>query len=625
MRKGMKRALALLCALALTLTGADALSVDEAREILSVSYVDTLPYAAHEAETLEELFACFDEYTCYYTAEEYAAFLALVEGEESFTGIGAEIVCTEAGIALVSVLAGGGAERAGLTAGDVIVGIDGSGCVPAEASAADALRGEAGTRVLLTVRRADGSEQLVTVTRTRVTLHNTTVTAEDGVGYINCDSFGTQTGSYFREGVKKYNSSVRAWVVDLRGNGGGLTTAAAEALGVFAGAGDYVTLVSRYGVAGTEGYHGAALTQRPLIVLMDGESASASEIFALGASGTETGIVLGTRSYGKGVAQVVYDEESCPYLSGDAVKVTAYRFYGALGCTSDRIGVLPTLCIPQEELTAAAELLAGAKTAESAYLRLVLNGNDFYVDTATTERAALRAILNALAPDAELYWNENDVEQCLTPAEARERCGFDARGMDFGDVSGHAYETEINTLAAYGIVLGDGGSFRPDDTMTRAEVCALLAQALGISGAAEGPFADVAAEDWYAPAVNAMAELGLVSGVGGGKFSPNATMTQEEYITVLGRLAEFLSLDAQAYLDVNPLGVLQLEEKYQALSTWAIRAAALLTEGLPGEGGSAHALFGAALGDLVPSAAVTRAEAAASLCGVLRAVGALKY
>lgn len=76
---------------------------------------------------------------------------------------------------------------------------------------------------------------------------------------------------------------------------------------------------------------------------------------------------------------------------------------------------------------------------------------------------------------------------------------------------------------------------------------------------------------------------------------------------------------------MNPLGVLQLEEKYQALSTWAIRAAALLTEGLPGEGGSAHALFGAALGDLVPSAAVTRAEAAASLCGVLRAVGALKY
>lgn len=68
-----------------------------------------------------------------------------------------------------------------------------------------------------------------------------------------------------------------------------------------------------------------------------------------------------------------------------------------------------------------------------------------------------------------------------------------------------------------------------------------------------GYFTDVAKGSWYAPSVNAMAAIGLVSGVGGGKFDPNATMTQEEFITVLGRLVEFVNLDAREFLDKNPL------------------------------------------------------------------------
>ena len=94
-----------------------------------------------------------------------------------------------------------------------------------------------------------------------------------------------------------------------------------------------------------------------------------------------------------------------------------------------------------------------------------------------------------------------------------------------------------------------GGKFRPDATMTRAEVCALLAQALDVYSKSDGYFADVPKGSWYASSVNAMASLGLVTGVGGGKFAPDATMTQEEFITVLGRFVEFLNLDARAFLD----------------------------------------------------------------------------
>lgn len=617
------------CAAALLLaTGAQALSVEEAREILQRSYVDRLPRAAQDASSLDELFSYTDAYTYYMTGEEYEAFLSDVEGEESFVGIGAGITYGEQGITIVSVLKGGGAEKAGLLAGDVIVAIDGEGCVPGTAEAREKLLGEAGTQVRVTVLRADGSKKDFTVTRALVVQTNTSVSAEGGVGYIDCDSFGSQTGTYFQNGVRKNNSAVRAWIVDLRGNGGGLTSAAVTALGTFAGKGELAYFVDRDGDAIPERYAGADLTDKPVIVLMNGGSASASEIFAGGILGTGSGIVIGERSYGKGVAQIVYDGTNCPYLTDDAVKVTAYRFYCAGGNTSDRVGVIPTLYIPQGTASAVAQLLAGEKpTDDSAYLHLVLNGLGFYMDIAEAKQQtpALEAVLRALAPDAELYWGENGAEERVTSAQVRERCGKAEMSMDFSDASGSAYEKEINTLAAYRIVFGDKGKFRPGDTMTRAEICALLAQALDVYSSADGYFTDVPKGSWYASSVNAMASLGLISGVGGGRFAPNATMTQEEFITVLGRLVEFLNLDARAYLDEHPLAILQPLAQYKDFSPWAIRCADLLTGSVTDETGAAVTMYCTDLAHIEPKAPILREQAAAALCNALRATGAMKY
>ena len=616
------------CAAALLLaTGAQALSVEEAREILQRSYVDRLPRAAQDASSLDELFSYTDDYTYYMTGEEYKAFLAGVEGEESFTGIGAEILYGEDGIEIVSTLKGGGAEKAGLLAGDVIVAIDGEGCVPGTAEAREKLLGEAGTQVRVTVLRADGSKKDITVTRALVVQANTSVSAAGGIGYIDCGSFGSQTGTYFQDGVRKNDSAVRTWIVDLRGNGGGLTSAAVTALGTFAGKGELAYFVDRDGDAIPERYAGADLTDKPVIVLMNAGSASASEIFAGGILGTGSGIVIGERSYGKGVAQIVYDGTNCPYLTDDAVKLTAYRFYCAGGNTSDRVGVVPTLYIPQGWTTAVARLLAGEKRADGAYLHLVLAGLDFYVDAAEAKEqaGATEALLRALAPDAELYWGENGAEERVTSAQARERCGKAEMSMDFSDASGSAYEKEINTLAAYRIVFGDKGKFRPGDTMTRAEVCALLAQALDVYSSADGYFADVPKGSWYASSVNAMASLGLVSGVGSGKFVPNATMTQEEFITVLGRLVEFLNLDARAYLDEHPLAILQPLAQYKSFSPWAIRCADLLTGSVTDENGAAVTMYCTDLSGVEPKAPILREQAAAALYNALRTTGAMKY
>ena len=616
------------CAAALLLaTGTQALSVEEAREILQRSYVDRLPRAAQDASSLDELFSYTDDYTYYMTGEEYKAFLAGVEGEESFTGIGAEILYGEDGIEIVSTLKGGGAEKAGLLAGDVIVAIDGEGCVPGTDEAREKLLGEAGTQVRVTVLRADGSKKDITVTRALVVQTNTTVSADGGVGYIDCGSFGSQTGTYFQDGVRKNNSAVRAWIVDLRGNGGGLTSAAVTALGTFAGKGELAYFVDRGGNAIPERYDGADLTDKPVIVLMNGGSASASEIFAGGILGTGSGIVIGERSYGKGVAQIVYDGTNCPYLTDDAVKLTAYRFYCAGGNTSDRVGVVPTLYIPQGRTTAVAQLLAGEKRADGAYLHLVLAGLDFYVDAAEAKEqtGATEALLRALAPNTALYWGENGAEERVTSAQAREKLGAPQASLDFSDVDRSAYAGEINALAAYRIVFGDKGAFRPEDTMTRAEVCALLAQALDVYARGEGYFTDVPKDSWYAPSVNAMASLGLISGVGGGRFAPNATMTQEEFITVLGRLVEFLNLDARAYLDEHPLAILQPLAQYKSFSPWAIRCVDLLTSSVTDEDGNAVTMYCTDLARIEPKAPILREQAAAALYNALRTTGVLKY
>lgn len=616
------------CAAALLLaTGAQALSVEEAREILQRSYVDRLPRAAQDASSLDELFSYTDDYTYYMTGEEYKDFLAGVEGEERFVGIGAEIVYREEGIEIISPLKGGGAEKAGLLAGDVIVAIDGESCVPGTAEARERLLGEAGTQVRVTVLRADGSKKDITVTRALVVQANTSVSAEGGIGYIDCGSFGSQTGTYFQDGVRRYDRDVRTWIVDLRGNGGGLTSAAVTALGTFAGKGELAYFVDRDGDAIPERYAGADLTDKPVIVLMNNSSASASEIFAGGIIGTGAGIVIGERSYGKGVAQIIYDGTNCPYLTDDAVKLTAYRFYCAGGNTSDRVGVVPTLYIPQGRTTAVAKLLAGEKRADGAYLHLVLAGLDFYVDAdeAKEESGATEALLRALAPDAELYWGENGAEERVTSAQAREKLGAPQASLDFNDADRSAYAGAINALAAYRIVFGDKGAFRPEDTMTRAEVCALLAQALDVYAQGEGHFTDVAKDSWYAPSVNAMASLGLVSGVGGGRFAPNATMTQEEFITVLGRLVEFLNLDARAYLGEHPLAILQPLAQYKDFSPWAIRCADLLTSSVTDEDGNAVTMYCTDLAHIEPKAPILREQAAAALYNALRTTGVLKY
>ena len=627
--KHLLRRLAAACLIAaMLLSSAAALTVDQALDVLDEAYLNPIPDEARRAESLEELFQLLgDPYTTYMTEAEYLNFLINLSGTSSVTGIGIAYTQTEEGVSVTSVLPGGGSEEAGLLPGDLILSADGTS-LKGVSDPRDLLSGEAGTTVELSVLRA-GQVLSFTVERRVVLVPNTTLSLPlEGVGMLSCASFSDETGSYVRSYVSRYADDIRLWIVDLRSNTGGVTRSALEATGVFTGKGRLLELRDKTGAAHYQSYTADALTDAPVIVLTNYYTASASEIFAASIRDTGRGISVGTRTYGKGVAQSLFDETThSDYFSGDVMKVTTERFYSAKGNTSDTIGVIPTLLVGQGDTEAVALLLCGqAPENTTGWLRLTLAGVPFYVDAqsaAQEEPETLEALLNALAPDTDVALGSGSGWREVSVSEAIFTLTGEASGSRwFTDVSDSPYADAINALATYEVLQGTGdGQFHPQNTITRAQVCAMLAQALGIYTAGDDRFSDVAPHSWYAGAITAMAQKGFVNGVGNGRFAPDETMTCEEFLTILGRLAAFLNTEA---LDLsNTLG--DSEDVDGAFSPWARNAVLLLSCLGRDENGKPVSLLHKDLSDIDPKAPILREEAAALLYNLLTGVGILVY
>ena len=618
----MKRVFRVLTAIlliaALLVSAASALTVDEALELLGKEYLRDIPMQAYEAETLEELFEILgDPYTYYMSREEYQTFLSDVESTVELVGIGVSIQYTERGIYVVEPLENGPAYEAGVQAGDYIVAVNGEACVPAGENHRALIMGEEGTEVTITVLRGEETMDFV-ITRARVVVNNTKVTVEQGhIGYISSSSFGSNTGSLFLEGIETYDEEVDCWLIDLRSNSGGYTTAAVEALGAFSGWGYLLYLQDQQGRLYYYSYGEPYATEHLAVVLVDRYTASAAEAFAAGIRDLNLGVIVGSRTFGKGVAQIIYDETTHPeYFDGDGLKLTAYRFYSVGGITNDLMGVIPTLLVPDEVASEIAMAICGKPGAAEADT-MIIDLDDYLleVDLASIGEEALTALFEALPPRTVLWlYTDNEERSMLTVSEAAMELGVAYTSRWFADVDESIFAEEINTLATYGIVEGDGtGNFQPKKNLKRGEGCAMLGRALGLAGNGNQYFTDVDPGDPCAPYINAMAELGLVNGIGGGKFNPDGTLTQQEYFTILGR--------AICYLDVNFLYAADMiqQEDLDTLSglgfrDWAQESAALLD--------MAGALC--VTGDrLEPTAAIMREEAAASLHAVLVETGIL--
>ncbi len=625
MKKYLSRLLAAALALVLLVVPASALTVDQALELLEELYYYEIPDEAYQAETLDELMSLLeDPYTQYMTAEEYQAFLKLLEGDSSVIGIGVSCRYTPEGILILSTISGGSAREAGLQAGDLIVEIDGQSCVPANEENAGRLTGPEGTQVSVTVLR-DGERKGYTLTRRPVVEPNVELSIEGRVGLLDCNSFGKDTGKEFAKLVKDNDGRVDVWVVDLRGNGGGYTNAAVDMLGALMGPGYHLYFETAAGGVEAVPAYDRQATDKPVIVLTDGGSASASELTSGSLRDSGRGVLVGGRTYGKGVAQIMLDEDalaSLPeydgYFEGDGLKITVYRFYSGGLNSPDKIGVIPTLLVDDEDTAAVALALCGSQ--EDAKLCVMPGAVPYYVDPGT-DGDTLSALLSALPPQALVFYADGGDFQQVSAAEAAQRLGVAYESRWFTDLGDSRYADAVNAMGTYGLLRGDGkGHFTPKSGLTRAELCSMLASVLNVAYRGESRFTDVDQNAWYGPSVNAMAYLGIVDGVGGGKFNPGGTLTQEEFHTILGRTARFFNVKLDAYAQwVEQEGRLTLGQSsaLSGYSAWARNSMAVLAWGLEDALDGTGDLLFASLKELSPKAPILREEAAAGMYAVL--------
>ena len=634
MKRILLRASAVVLALSLLCPLASALSVDQALELLEEDYLGEIPAQASQAESVEELCAVLgDPYTLYMTPEQYQEFLYGMEDSQDIQGIGIVTSFTREGLLIQEIIPDSPAQQAGLQAGDLIVAVDGVSCVPAEESHISLISGAPGTWVSLTVLR-DGQSLAIRAQRQEIHIPNVQVTVSDnGSGRITCSAFGSDTAGLLAEGLTRYDDQAEVWLLDLRDNPGGYTQAAVDAIGAFSGPGFYLYLRDKTGLAAPYVSLYPAASEDPVVMLVNANTASSAEILAAGLRDQGAGILVGTRTYGKGQAQLIRDETTDPdYFDGDALKITFAEFFSEKGNSTEWIGVLPTLLIQDPAgAQAVAQALCGypTDTTTDGWLMVQLAKQFFYVDLTQTDHDTLSALFSALPPSAQLWIGENTYYwKELTTQEAAVLLEVDYSTRFFSDVSSSPYAEEINTLGTYDLMRGMGnGKFQPQEQLTRAEACAMFTQLLNVTYRGPSRFTDVPETAWYAADVNAMAALGLVKGVGDNRFDPSSTLTQQEFFTILARIARMLNFRVDDYanqLTADKTVDLSQVSGISSFASWAREGVAVLAWAPQAVLDKVHStMLHYDLESLSPDQPILREEAAACIYQMLTVTGIL--
>ena len=612
MKKLLSSLLALTMALSLAVLPASALELEDAKKLLAIHYVDGVAPEVLELDSLDAILeAIGDPYTFYMTPEQYQSFNQSVNGR-TVVGIGATVeTAYDGGYRVMSVLPDSPALEAGIQPGDILTAVDGVPTSP-DVDPRVPVTGEEGTVVTLTVNR-NGQVLEFTLTRRAVNIPIVTYEQVGSAGVIDCISFGATTAQSIQEAIRELDGDTAVWIMDLRANPGGDSGATATSASLFTGGG--IMLYFRDG-SGRYNYSYTLpefpdMTDKPVIVLTSEHSASGSELFAGDMRTYQAGIALGQRSFGKGTAQIIFDETNSDVMvGGEAMKITTYRFFSPDGATNHVVGVLPTLLVSPENTSAAALLLTSPKPARAKdFLKLELAGQTFYIDVREAVKAENKAafveLLEALPPSAKLYEGSGVQSWTrLTPAQLAQQRDLTFTSRTFSDTVDCQYAREIDTLAAYHILNGyEDGNFHPDDTLTRAQFVTLVASALDLPAGKVGQFSDVQEDQWFAAPVSAMTDMGFLSGRGDGTFGPNDTITYQEMVTVLSNVAAWTSMDGY---DLNNSDLLPEElVEYYDWAEWA-RVPARNLDALE-----------ALTGELAPTDLVTREIAAATLCRLM--------
>lgn len=297
---------------------------------LQTNYVDTID-ARHSIETaINAMLSEIDPYTEYIPAEEQENFMSVSTGE--YAGIGSYIMQRNGNVYFSEPREGSPAHLIGILPGDLIMKIDNDTVLGwTSEKVSERLRGQAGTHVVVTVKRPYVTDSILTFDITREKIQIDPVpyygVVKDNIGYILITTFNEKTAKEVREAVLelKNDKKVTSLILDLRNNGGGLLDEAVKVLGMFLPKGTEVLVTRGNNMLNEKTYKTTSRpidTEIPLVVLVNGNTASASEIVAGALQDLDRAVIVGQRSFGKGLVQSIRE---IPY--DGLLKITTAKYY----------------------------------------------------------------------------------------------------------------------------------------------------------------------------------------------------------------------------------------------------------------------------------------------------------
>lgn len=323
---------------------AGAIRLFKALHIIKSRYVEDVPVDTLMTGAVKGMVNSLgDPHSIYMDPKMYKEFM--IETEGSFGGVGIVLGAKDKVLTVISPIEGTPGEKAGIKSGDEIVKIDGQDTKGlALDEAVSKIRGPEGTKVTLTIRRGQETKDYV-LTRSNIQIK--TVSGKmlpDNVGYIRISMFNENTGSDL---AKKYQElekeGMKAIVLDLRDNPGGLLDESVKVANKFVPKGPVVSVITRDGRRDTSTSNLEAV-KYPCAVLINGGSASASEIVAGAVQDTGAGTLVGTKSYGKGSVQTLMRLDK-----DDAIKLTIAKYYTPKDRSINGIGIEPDVKVELPE------------------------------------------------------------------------------------------------------------------------------------------------------------------------------------------------------------------------------------------------------------------------------------
>lgn len=342
------------------ITGDSAKKTSQIEQIIEKNYLEDV-----EQETLADgmyagmLESLEDPYSGYYSAENYQKLKESSEGK--YTGIGLLMQQDQktGEITVAECYAGSPAALAGIEAGDIIYQVDGQLASEMDVSEiAQQIRAGETEEVTLTLKR-EGLEEMLTVTICPDTVEIPVVSSrmlEESAGYIQISEFTEGTSEQFRTAYQELlDQEIDGLIIDLRNNPGGLLDAVCDTLEQILPEGMIVYTEDKYGERVEHTCEGETPIEIPLVVLVNGESASASEIFAGAVKDHGIAELVGTCTFGKGIVQKIF-----PLSDGSAVKLTVSKYYTPNGVNIHGTGIEPDITVEwpedQEALASPAEV-----------------------------------------------------------------------------------------------------------------------------------------------------------------------------------------------------------------------------------------------------------------------------